>query len=158
MQSEQCNRVLTPLDNVLGVALAGLQTWLVHGSLSPYDADQNLRVLQSRVGHGPVLAASAQIHLSYLQQIVAPFGLSPEYVDRGASFTEPATLLASAGLLSLALYGVWGGATRRRPLLALAVLGSFALAVPTSNLAGMPNMRADRFMYLPSLPACSWWL
>jgi tetratricopeptide (TPR) repeat protein len=26
--------------------------------------------------------------------------------------------------------------------------------VPTSNLAAMPNMRADRFMYLPSLAVC----
>ena len=36
-------------------------------------------------------------------------------------------------------------------IVALAILGTFALMLPTSNLFGMPNMRADRFMYLPSV-------
>lgn len=135
----------------LGVVAVVAFTAIVYGGLDPYGAD-NLRVFSHRVGLGPVLAASLPIHLSYLQQIAVPFGLSPEYTDHGASFTAPATILAAAALLALAGYGL--ACARRRPVVALAILGALVLAVPTSNLFPMPNMRADRFMYLPSVPAC----
>ena len=131
-------------------ALVGFSFWL-HGSLSPYGAE-NLRLHAHRVGLAPVLAMSTQIHLGYLQQMALPFGLSPEYTDRGAGWGEPATLLAAAALLALLAYGT--ACARRRPLVALAIVGAFILALPTSNLAAMPNMRADRFMYLPSVPVC----
>lgn len=137
-----------------GVGLAVAHTWITHGSLSPYAGEANLRLYASRTGLLPVLAMSAQIHLGYLQQIVVPWGLSPEYVDAGASWREPATLLASAGLGSLLLYGLWAARRRRRPLVALTILGAAALALPTANIAAMPNMRADRLMYLPSLAIC----
>lgn len=135
----------------LGVAAVVAYTFVLYGALDPYGAD-NLRVYSHRVGLAPVLAASLPIHLSYLQQMVVPFGLSPEYTDRAAGFGEAATILAGAALLALAAYGLV--VVRRRPLVAVAILGAFALALPTSNLFPMPNMRADRFMYLPSVPVC----
>ncbi|MCB9700448.1 MAG: hypothetical protein H6711_00995 [Myxococcales bacterium] len=137
-----------------GVALAIGHTLLTHGALSPYGGPGNLRLFANRVGVGPVLAESTVIHLGYLQQALLPFGLSPEYVDRGASWGDPAVLLASAALLALLAYGLGALRGRRRPLAALAILGALALALPTSNLAAMPNMRADRLMYLPSWPLC----
>ncbi|KIG18716.1 TPR domain protein [Enhygromyxa salina] len=134
----------------LGVALALAQTWLVHGG-SPYGPD-NPRILAQRIGLSPVLAASVKIHLGYLQQILVPLGLSPEYVDRGAGWFEPATMLAGACLAALLVAAI---ALRRRwPLASFAVLGWMLACVPTSNLVGLPNMRADRFMYLPSVPLC----
>lgn len=136
---------------VAAVAVTLAHTAWLYGQAFPY-GEANLRLQSTRDGLGPVLAMSAQIHLAYLQQLIVPIGLSPEYVDRGAAWTEPATLAASAALLALLLYGL--ASARRRPLVALAILGAFALAVPTSNLAAMPNMRADRFMYLPSVPVC----
>lgn len=136
----------------LGVALALAQNWIVHGG-SPYGGD-NPRVFAERVGLGPVLAASTQIHVGYLQQMLAPLNLSPEYVDRGARWTSPATVLASAALLGLAIAAVLPSVRRRWPLASFAVLGWLLLCVPTSNLVGLPNMRADRFMYLPSLTIC----
>ncbi|MFZ6185699.1 tetratricopeptide repeat protein [Nannocystis pusilla] len=135
----------------LGVAAVLAYTFALYGALDPYGAD-NLRVYSHRVGLGPVLAASLPIHLGYLQQMLVPFGLSPEYPDHGAGLRDPAVVLAGAALLALAGYGL--ACVRRRPLVALAILGAFALALPTSNLFPMPNMRADRFMYLPSVPAC----
>ncbi|MBK7826175.1 tetratricopeptide repeat protein [Nannocystis sp.] len=136
---------------LLGAAALTAFTFWLYGGLSPYGLD-NPRLFVTRTGLAPVLAMSTQIHLGYLQQIVLPFGLSPEYVDSGARWDEPATLLASAALLSLLLYGL--ARARARPLACLAIVGAFILALPTSNLAPMPNMRADRFMYLPSLPVC----
>ncbi|HLT40545.1 MAG TPA: bacterial transcriptional activator domain-containing protein [Enhygromyxa sp.] len=136
----------------LGVMLALAQTWIVHGG-SPYGGD-NPRVFAERVGLGPVLAASMQIHVGYLQQMLAPLDLSPEYVDFGARWSSPKTMLASATLLGLAIAAVLPSVRRRWPLASLAVLGWLLLCVPTSNLIGLPNMRADRFMYLPSLTIC----
>ncbi len=136
----------------LGVGLALAQTFLVHGG-SPYGAD-NPRIYAERVGLSPVLAAATQIHVGYLQQMLAPLNLSPEYVDRGASWSAPATLLASATLLGLALAALLPSVRRRWPLASFAVLGWLLLCVPTSNLVGLPNMRADRFMYLPSVTIC----
>ncbi|PRQ01193.1 tetratricopeptide repeat protein [Enhygromyxa salina] len=134
----------------VGVALAVAQTWIVHGG-SPYGVD-NPRVLAQRIGLAPVLAASTKIHVGYLQQILVPLGLSPEYVDRGAGWLEPATLLASASLIALLVAALV--LRRRWPLASFAVLAWMLASVPTSNLIGLPNMRADRFMYLPSAPLC----
>ncbi|HVH99253.1 MAG TPA: bacterial transcriptional activator domain-containing protein [Enhygromyxa sp.] len=136
----------------LGVALALAQSWIVHQG-SPYGVD-NPRILAERVGLSPVLAASTQIHVAYLQQILAPLNLSPEYVDRGASWSAPASVLASATLIGLVIAAVHPSVRRHWPLLSFAVLGWLLLCVPTSNLVGLPNMRADRFMYLPSAPIC----
>lgn len=134
-----------------GVGAAIGFTLAVHGTLDPYGPD-NLRVFANRVGLGPVLAASLQIHVGYLQQLVVPLGLSPEYADRAAGWSDAATLLCAGGLAGLAGYAL--ACVRRRPVVALAVLGALALALPTSNLLPMPNMRADRFTYLPSALAC----
>jgi tetratricopeptide (TPR) repeat protein len=134
----------------LGVVLALAQTWLVAGG-SPYGID-NPRILAHRIGLAPVLAASVEIHVGYLQQILVPVGLSPEYVDRGASWLEPRNLVASALLLSLGIASLW--MRKRWPLASFVVLAWMLACLPTSNLIGMPNMRADRFMYLPSMFAC----
>ena len=146
-------RLAAALALALGVALALAHTYHLHGALSPYDP-ASPRLYAARVGLAPVLAMSTQIHLAYLQQIVLPWGLAPEYVDAGARWSDPATVLAAAALLALLLYGLGAAARRDRALPALAILGALLLALPTSNLAAMPNMRADRFMYLPSLPVC----
>lgn len=133
----------------LGVALVLAQNWLLLGGLSPYE-EASGRVYAHRVGWPPVWAASLQIHLAYLQQLAFPRGLSPEYVDYGARFSDGATLCA-LGAFALLLVAALAS-VRRRPIVALAILGALLLALPTSNLAPMPNMRADRFMYLPSVP------
>jgi tetratricopeptide (TPR) repeat protein len=134
----------------LGVAVVLAQNFALLGGISPYD-EASGRVYAHRVGWLPVWAASIQIHLAYLQQLVFPRGLSPEYVDFGARFTDGATLCGAGALALLLVAGV--SSRRRRPVAALAILGTILLALPTSNLAPMPNMRADRFMYLPSVPA-----
>ncbi|MCR9161741.1 MAG: tetratricopeptide repeat protein [Nannocystaceae bacterium] len=122
----------------------------VLGGIDPYGASE--RVYASRVGLGPVLAASAQIHLSYLQQLWLPRGFSPEYVDYAASWLDPATMCA---VLAFAGFAAMAWATRERaPLVAWVIVATAVLAAPTSNLAPMPNMRADRFVYLSSVPMC----
>jgi tetratricopeptide (TPR) repeat protein len=139
----------------LGVGLALAQNFAIQASISPYAPELNPRVFAQRVGLGPVLAASLQIHVAYLAQMLVPIGLSPEYVDFGARWTDPATVLALAGLLGVTIVVIV--VRRRAPVLAFAWLAWLMLALPTSNLIGMPNMRADRFMYLPSVPIAIAW-
>jgi tetratricopeptide (TPR) repeat protein len=143
-------QVLVGLVLVLGLALVLGHRFALLGGVSPYG--ETTRVFAHRVGLGPVLAASTQIHLGHLQQMLVPVGLQPEYVDFGAKWIDPATVLASAALLGLLGLGL--ASLRRRPVLALVVLATVLLAVPTSNLAPMPNMRAERFMYCVSVPVC----
>jgi tetratricopeptide (TPR) repeat protein len=133
--------------------LTFVQNHVVYGSWSPYDPANNPRVLASRIPTSDVLAASSQIHLDYLQQSLLPFGLSPEHVDFGASWTDPSTLLACVVLLGIAGAGAWG-LRRGHAVLAISCLGWLWLCVPTSNVFGLPNMQADRFAYLPSLAIC----
>lgn len=148
---------------VLLAAVAAAIALRVHtiGGLSPYGAD-NPAVYATRVGRSAVLAASAQIHLHYVWQMVVPTGLAPEYVDYGASWTDAATLLA-VGALGLGLVVAFA-AWRRCPVLAFAILGTAGLMLPTSNLFDMPNMRADRLVYLAYAPASvglaalAWWV
>src|SRR5690606_24445129 len=78
--------------------------------------------------------------------------LAPEYVEHPDTWTSAGALVSAAALLGLLAVGLWGAWRRRRPVLALAVLGAMGLALPTSNLWPMPNLRADRLMYLPSIP------
>ena len=134
----------------LGLGVVLVFRFGVLGGIDPYGATE--RVYASRVGLGPVLAASTQIHLSYLQQLWLPRGFSPEYVDYAASWTDPATLCGALAFVGL---GAVAWATRERaPLVTWIIIATAVLAAPTSNLAPMPNMRADRFVYLTSVPMC----
>lgn len=135
----------------LGVALALAHRVTVVGAIDPF-GPTDPGVWMHRVGRGPVLAATLPIHLGYLQQIALPVNLSPEYTDHGAAFSEPATWISACALGLLVGYALVRA--RARPVVAFAVLGAVLLSLPTSNLFAMPNMRADRFMYLPSLPVC----
>jgi len=136
----------------VGPVLLAWHTFHLYGDLTPYGGAENLRVYASRVGLGPVLAASARIHVAYLQQIAVPFGLGPEYVDAGASTSDPVIMLAIAALV--VLFATALACTRMLPVVTLAVLGWMLACVPTSNWIGVPNMRADRFMYIASAPVC----
>jgi len=134
----------------LGVGLALAHQWSIHGGPSPYPADDP-RLALLRHGHAAVLARSVQIHVGYLQQMLLPFGLSPEYVERPDAWTSPGAIAAAGLLAGLLALGLWAAWRRRAPVLALAVLGAMGLALPTSNLWPMPNLRADRLMYVPSI-------
>lgn len=144
--------VAPSLGLLLGLAVVLAFRTVILGGVDPYG--DTGRVFAQRVGTGPVLAASAQIHLAYLQQVVLPRGFSPEYVDYAARWSDPATVCAVAA--ALGLLGICAAAMRgrRAPLVAWVILATLLLAGPTSNLAPMPNMRADRFVYLTSVPMC----
>lgn len=134
----------------LGAGLVLAHQWSIHGGPSPYPEDDP-RLALVRHGSAAVLARSVQIHVAYVQQMLLPFGLSPEYVERPDTWSSPAALAAAASILALTALGLWAAWRRRAPVLALTVLGALGLMLPTSNLWPMPNLRADRLMYVPSI-------
>jgi tetratricopeptide (TPR) repeat protein len=143
---------------IVAAALAlGTAATLAHqahlfGGISPYARETGIHAAAWETSG--VLAYSVQIHLAYLQQLIVPVGLSPEYVDRTAAWSDPATALGAAGLaLALAWAGV-SAARKRHGLAAFVVIATALLWLPTANLVPMPNMRADRFAYLASIPVC----
>ncbi len=136
-----------------GTGLLVVHTQLLYGGVSPY-GDQAARVLANHIGMGPVVAESLRIASLYLQRMVVPLGMSPEYIDQGASWWDPGTALCALGWAGALGYGLWAARRRRRPLAAWIVLTTVAWLLPVSNLVPLPNMEADRFTYLPSIPVC----
>lgn len=137
----------------IGVALALAQTVLVRDGLTPYAADDP-RLMLPRVGWAATMATSATNLADMLRQFVLPLSLSPEYVDRPGSWSALPTWMCATGLGALLTWGVGTAVWWRRPVVALSVLGTLLLLVPVSGVVALPNMRADRFAYLPSALAC----
>lgn len=136
----------------LGTLLALAEQRHVVGALSPYDAQ--LGIHSASWSLATRLAASVQIHLGYLQQLVLPVGLSPEYVDRPAAWSDAATLLGAAAFALALGYALVCVQQRRAKAWSFVALALVCLWLPTSNVVPIPNMRADRFAYLPSIVVC----
>lgn len=146
-------RVLAPaLALTVGCVAALAHQRYILGELSPYAAQ--LGIHAAAWSRSEVLASSVQIHLGYLQQMLLPLGLSPEYVDRPGSWTAPATVLGAAGLTLALGHAAVSFARGRHRTWSLVAFATVLAWVPTSNLVALPNMRADRFAYLPSVFVC----
>ena len=136
----------------LGTVAALVHQRMLFGELSPY-ADQ-IAIHSAAWDRSAVLAHSVQIHLGYLQQMLVPLGLAPEYVDRTARWSDPATALGAAGVGLAIAWAITAAVRGRHRIAAFAVLATVLLWLPTANLVPMLNMRADRFAYFASVPMC----
>jgi tetratricopeptide (TPR) repeat protein len=129
----------------LGVAVGLYLLWRLHaGGLSPYP--EELASLP--------WPTSAEGTLRTLAQLVVPLGLSPEYEQPARAWLSLAGLASVLGLLAILLASVWAHA-RGAAVEAVGLLWLLLAWLPTSGLLGaLPNVRADRYAYLPSLGAC----
>lgn len=131
----------------VGTAIAVLHQVYVVGAGSPYDDQVGIHA--AAWSRASVLARSVQIQADVLGQMIVPVGLSPEYVDRPAAWGELATILCACGLALAIVHAVVRARVHRT--WAFVALSLVVLSLPTANLWPMPNMRADRFAYLPSI-------
>ncbi len=136
----------------LGTAIAIAQQFVVGGGAAPYAGQPGL--FAADWSGAEVFATSIQISADVLRQLVIPIGFAPEYADRAAHIDDVATVLCSLGLLLAGAHVAACALQRRAPVWVTVAVATALLWLPTSNLVAMPNLRADRFAYLPSLPVC----
>ena len=105
------------------------------------------------------LATAGRITLAYLGQLLLPIHLSADYAARPEAGLG---LLSGLGLLAvLALAGSAVAFRRGRPVVAFGLFWLLVALLPTSGIVPVQNLRADRYVYLPSvgfLLAAAWWL
>ncbi len=149
-------RIRSAIPGCLATA-AGLMAFLgwrmaTSGSINPYPA-MGIEDALAGQGWGVCLATHAEVFARTFLQLLIPFGLSAEYEQpvRG--------LLSAPGLASIALLvalfiatGVLASRRYQTEALALALL--LICWLPTSGLFSLPNLRADRYAYLPSVGFC----
>ncbi len=98
------------------------------------------------------LLTMPKVVLSYLGSLMLPLHLAPRYDTAyvtGASAEAVATIL---GLVLVILFSVWIG--RRWRAFGFAALWFALTLLPAGNLVLLSTLRADRFMYLPSVGFC----
>ncbi len=95
-------------------------------------------------------AAAAQVALTQLAQLFVPLGLGPEHPDPPPAWPGPLVALGAAGLFAALLAARRAGAERRAIGAALLALAGLAPLLAPWRL---PNLWADRFLYLPSAGA-----
>jgi tetratricopeptide (TPR) repeat protein len=86
---------------------------------------------------------------------VAPYPLHVDYSDYDVS-SGPADVRALLGYaLHAALLALAVVQRRRRPWLAIAIVGFYAALLPVSHVVPFREIEAERFLYLPSAFACA---
>ncbi len=137
----------------LGVAAGLFVRWQMSGQLLPYTPDDP-RLSMLPPGLLDQWARGIVITTKVLAQTILPFGLAPEYTLEPRAFADPWMLAWSGGFILTVLGALV--LRRRRPSLIVPVmlLAWLALWLPTSNVLALPNPRADRYAYLPSVPIC----
>ncbi|MGH0032851.1 MAG: arylsulfotransferase family protein [Myxococcota bacterium] len=96
-----------------------------------------------------VVATAGKITLAYLGQLLLPIHLSADYATQAE---EELGLVSVLGLVAVAsLLGMALAMLRRRPVPAFGLLWLLIGLLPTSGIAPIQNLRADRYLYLPSV-------
>ncbi len=103
--------------------------------------------------HRRILTAVPRASWSFLQgvaQLIVPVGLSPEYSDPGVAVSAPLGWASLVGIVAALLVSYRH--RRAHPYAAVAAFGAVAAYLPTMGFFPLTNLRADRYLYLPSLP------
>ena len=96
---------------------------------------------------------SALVFWTYIQSLIWPLGLCPNYVvDLSSSLFDLQPLLAWLGLITYILIMLW--LSTRWPLLAFGMIWFFISFIPLSNWVPSLYILADRYMYMPSVGYC----
>lgn len=141
----------------LGALLAGFLAFVVWrlitgGSLDPYAA-LGVETAASDVGRLSVWPTYAVVFVEMLGQLIVPRAMAPFYEQPLHHWGSAAGLLAVLVVLGVGAVALWAWWRGRAPIafgLALLLVGW----LPTSGIAPLPHLRADRYAYLPSAGIC----
>jgi protein O-mannosyl-transferase len=97
----------------------------------------------------------ARIFADYVRLVIVPWPLRVDYSNYVVSTTplDPRALVAYA--LHAAVLGSAVVLVRRRPNAAVCIFGFYAALLPVSHLLPFREIEAERFLYIPSVLACS---
>ncbi|MGB1698439.1 MAG: hypothetical protein ACPHRO_00710, partial [Nannocystaceae bacterium] len=137
----------------LGVALGLGVRWHMAGQLMPYAADDP-RLATVPASVLDQWATGLVISAKVLAQTVLPFDLRPEYTPAHHAFTSTPMRIATAGFITVVVASLLRRWRHPAGILSVMFLAWLVLWLPTSNVLPLPNPRADRYAYLPSVPIC----
>jgi tetratricopeptide (TPR) repeat protein len=129
----------------LGVAAALAHQRFVVGSVVPWAADR------PGILHGSG-AEQIQLFARVLARMLVPIGLSPEYAELPARWSDPGTWACALGLAGAGAFTFVG--RTRRPAAWVVAATVLLWWLPVSDIVPLPNFEADRYAYLPALPVC----
>jgi len=100
-----------------------------------------------------LIATSGRVFWTYIQLLVWPAGLCPDYVvDLSTSFLDLRVLLGWSGLIAFLI--IIFRLSPRWPVVAFGMLWFFISFAPISNWVPSAYILADRYMYMPSVGYC----
>lgn len=139
-------RAALPGMLALGAAVALFAAWRLAsaGEIVPYPA--------TAVTDVP-WPTHAEAFFRTVSQLLVPLGLSPEYIQPARPWTSAAAIASLLGILTLVIATCWAFA-RGATVEAIGLAWLLIAWIPTSGLLPLPNLRADRYAYLPSIGCC----
>lgn len=146
-------RAALPGAIALSAAVAAFVCWRLvsAGTLDPYHG-HNISTTADRLA-GLGWLAHAEASLRTLLQLLIPAGLSPEYDQPARAWSSWPVVATLLGLLALVV--ATQQAFARKAIVEATGLAWLLIAwIPTSGLFPLPNLRADRYAYLPSVGCC----
>ena len=113
---------------------------------------QDVVVSPAGSGYGAFVTAVKYV-MTYVKLHVFPVGLCAHYVvDISVSLLEPAVLL-SVSLTALLLVAAFA-MRRHTPIASFGILWFVAALLPVLNIKWIPNIVAERYLYIPSVGFC----
>jgi tetratricopeptide (TPR) repeat protein len=136
----------------LGVPAAGAFVWRAWVMGGPAVVSRAAEIPDAHRDRLVAVPAAAGHFLAACGQLLVPAGLKPDY-DPELPSTAGARLLGWLALVvvAAAVVAAWRG-RRRAPIPAFGVLAGVAAYLPHFGLVPLTNLRADRYLYAPSLP------
>ena len=128
---------------------AALYGWLRFGLFS------NIHQGDAYLGGSPLAAllTTGRIFVAYLDHLLLPFNIRPEYVFTPSGGLDAASV-GSWALLAALAWVAWL-ARHRHPTVTVGLVWLGVTLLPVANLVPIRNPMADRYLYLPSIGFCA---
>ena len=99
--------------------------------------------------HGSVILTLPRIWVNYIIQLFFPFHLAARYnIEPSRSLNEIPTFLSALAVLSIVYYCI---RNRKQKMVTYPAVWFALMFLPVSGIVHIPLLKADHFMYLPSI-------